>query len=188
MAHRRSSFRRVAPGQRRKKLWANLDFTQPGENIAQTVLTPPTVVAAGGSVAATFFLSSSAPAIVEATILRIRGYIDVPKTTPADPGTPNTGTVFAFGIGLITEEASQVTAAYPNPASITGAEWDGWMFLRSSSQSPLDITGTMLDVRAKRKFQSGMALVFVAGMETALVAGDIGQAFIGSFRGLFLLP
>jgi len=185
MAHRRA-FR--TSGLRRKKLWANLDFTQPGENVAISGFTPADVVAPGGSVSAIFFSANAAPAITESTILRIRGYIDVPKSTSSSIQSAASSTAFAFGIGLITDEAALVASAIPNPASITGADWDGWMFLRSSTQIPVDVQGTMLDVRAKRKFQSGMSLVFVAGMETSKVGGDVGQAFFGSFRGLFLLP
>jgi len=184
MAHRR--FVRSSSA-RRKKLWGDLNFTQAGDNVAITSLTPSNIVSPGGSIAATFFSSNAAPSVTEGTILRIRGYIDVPKST-GGLGTFGNQTVFAFGIGLVTDEASQVATAIPNPASITGSDWDGWMFLRSSSQVSVDTQGTALDVRAKRKFQSGMSLVFVAGMETNKAAGDNGQEFVGSFRGLFLLP
>jgi len=184
MAHRRA-FR--STGARRKKLWASMDFTGPTDNISITTFQPADLAGPGGSVAATFISSNAAPAITESTILRIRGYIDIPKSVP-DLFDGNDSVVFAFGIGIVTDEAAQVASAIPNPAEITGADWDGWMFLRSSTQSPVDITGTMLDVRAKRKFQSGMSLVFVAGMATGLAAGTPGLQFKGSFRGLFLLP
>ena len=188
MAHRRGSFRgrSGSDSQRRKRLWAdlNVNFDPLTEDVAMTELTPSDVVAGpGGSVAVAGFPSSGAPALLESTILRIRGYFDPPKSTSSGAGGQDS---FAFGIGLVSEDAFNA-AAVPNPASGSGLDWDGWMFLRSSTQVPLDSVGTNLDVKAMRKWESGMALVFVAGMETSRVAGLVGQKFIFSARGLFLL-
>jgi len=186
MGHRRSF--RGSNANRRKKLWANLDFIEATGDVAITDFSPPDIVGVGDSLAATFFSANQASAVVEGTLLRIRGYIDIPKSTITNIDPRVSSTVYAFGIGMVTDEAAQVADAIPNPATIIGADWDGWMFLRSSSQVSLDSVGTRLDVRAKRKFQSGTSLVFVAGLATNDPAGVVANRFLGSFRGLFLLP
>ena len=183
MAHR--NFRgRASQTNRRKRLWADLNVQSAGGDLAVMTLTPPDLVAAGSSLAVSGFPSSGAPALLEATVMRIRGYIDVPKTAVGTSGLNDD--VFAFGIGLVSEEAFEV-AAVPNPATGSGLDWDGWMFLRSSSQAALDPASTIMDVKAMRKWESGQALVFVAGMATTTVSGLIGQQIVFSARGLFLL-
>jgi len=96
--------------------------------------------------------------------------------------------VFAFGIGVMSEIAAQELAAIPNPATATGYDWDGWMFLRQSDTTAVDPAGTIVDVKAMRKWHSGDAIVFVAGMATTTGAGLSGVPFGFSLRGLFLLP
>jgi len=186
MAHRRSfRGRSTSDSQRRKKSW----FTVGGfsEDIAGFTLSPPTLASPGSSLQ---LLSTdgfgASPSILESTILRIRGFLDIPKSD-YDENAANATTVRAFGIGLVTNEAAQ-SAAVPNPATVLGAEWDGWMFLRSSTQVALDITGTLLDVKAMRKFETGMSLVFVAGAATDLPAGVIPGLYKCNPRLLFLLP
>jgi len=188
MAHR--NFRgRVSQSQRRKRLWADLNVPHPNGtgDIAGTRLDTFTTLAAGGTVVLASFPSSGAPALLESTILRIRGYVEIPKSTLSDAGAAATGTVFAFGIGLVSEDAA-TAAAVPNPATGAGGDWDGWMFLRSSTEVALDIQGTVMDIKAMRKWESGQALVFVAGMASDNLAGDASASFTYSARGLFLLP
>jgi len=187
MGHRRTfRGRGVSDSQRRKRLWADLNVPADpvNDDYAATALFPAATVAAGGSVAIAGFVSSGAPALLESTILRIRGWVDVPKTTVLVSQGANI--VFAFGIGLVSEDAF-LAGAVPNPASGAGSDWDGWMFLRSSSQSPVDVQGTMMDVKAMRKWESGQALVFVAGLFSDIAIGAQGATFKYSARGLFLL-
>jgi len=187
MAHRRSSFRGRNVPQRRKRLWADLNVASPGAtgDIAGTRLDIPGSVGPGGLLTFAAFPSSAAPGLLESTLVRIRGWVSVPKSIPS--GTANTGTVNAFGIGFVSEEAAE-GGALPNPATQQGQDWDGWMFLRSSSEVPLDAVGTMMDVKAMRKWQSGNSLVFVFGTATDNVAGDASEVLVYSARGLFLLP
>jgi len=172
-------------------MWINLDAagsqSPTTENIAGTSFLPPDIGFAGGTIDTTFITADGAAQITESTILRIRGYVSIPKSSPTT--TDDFSTVFAFGVGVVTEEAAFSGGdAIPNPATKSGASWDGWMFLRSSSEVAVDVQGTMLDIKAKRKFQSGTALIFVAGMATSKVAGETAQPFLGSLRALFLLP
>jgi len=94
---------------------------------------------------------------------------------------------FAFGIGIVSDEAAEALAV-PNPATATGYDWDGWMFLRNSNQIPVDVQGTIIDVKAMRKWKSGDSIVFVAGSSAGSGGGQVGQPFEFSLRGLFLLP
>jgi len=184
MAHRRSFRQSAQRAPRRKRLWADLNVQTLGEDMSITRLVPPTLVAAGASLQISAFASSSAPALLESTLVRLRGFVDIPKILTSATGL--TDTVFAFGIGFVSEEAA-AQVAVPNPATGSGLDWDGWMFLRSSTQVPLDITGTQMDVKAMRKWESGTSLIFVAGMSTSNAAGDSGMNFQFSARGLFLL-
>jgi len=76
----------------------------------------------------------------------------------------------------------------PNPATATGYDWDGWLFLRQSDQATVEAQATIVDVKAMRKWKSGDSIVFVAGLATNDVAGVSGPGFGFSLRGLFLLP
>jgi len=190
MAHRRGSLRGrvgISDAQRRKKAWFDLSpLPAQGEDIACGAIAPAVLVAPGQSTALLVFPSSENAALAESTLLRIRGWLEVPKTvTQASAG----GTACnAFGIGIVTDSAALVTDGVPNPATSSGASWDGWMFLRSSNQSPVDITGSIVDVKAMRKWKSGDSIVFVAGLATDNAAGASGDNFQFSLRGLFLLP
>jgi len=187
MAHRRgTSFRGrgISEAQRRKKSWFAFN-TDPGADLFKISLTPPDLVAQGESVAVAFADGVGfSPSVIESTVLRIRGMVDIPKSTVASGGL---SIVFAFGIGFVTNEAAAALAV-PNPATATGADWDGWMFLRTSTQIALDITGTMLDVKAMRKWKSGTSLVLVAGLATDLSGGAGGMDFSIQARALLLLP
>jgi len=187
LAHNRGSFRRgISESQRRKKLWVAIN-TLPiqGEDLAGSSLNPPTIVAAGSSVDILEFGTDLNPTFAESTILRIRGYISIPKSSVTQ--TAAFSDVFAFGIGIVSTTAA-LQGAVPNPAENSGASWDGWMFLRSSTELAVDVTGTMLDVKAQRKWKSGDSLVFVAGAATSNTSGLAQGFFFGGFRGLFLLP
>jgi len=191
MAHRRGfsgrGGRGISDSQRRKKTWESMDNSFLGtEDVIGTQLLPPGLIAAGESASILAFSTADNPSFAESTILRIRGYVDVPKST-TDTGVAFQ-TAFAFGIGIVTEQAADSVIGIPNPATITGQDWDGWLFLRSSNQIALDITGTMLDVKAMRKWKGGESIVLVAGFAMAKVAGDTTQPFSMSMRGLFLKP
>jgi len=189
MAHRRSfsSRGRTSETQRRKKAWLDLGgHAAAGDDLAAMRLVPPTLVAPGDSTQALVFPSQAG--LIESTILRIRGSLTVPKSTFGTSGGGAT-TIFSFGIGIVSDQAALVTDGVPNPATATGNDWDGWMFIRGGSdQAAVDVTGTIVDVKAMRKWKSGDSIVFIAGMATDVAAGMVGQAFDGSLRGLFLLP
>jgi len=127
------------------------------------------------------------PILEQSTVLRIRGSIDVQKSIWADAAGQSTG--IAFGICVMSEVAAVAVDGIPNPASQTGADWDGWMFLRSSTLDTVEFNAGNVDVKAKRKIKSGDALVYVVGMATDIVAGTAGPgAIFGTFRILLLLP
>jgi len=182
MGHRRGSFRgqRVSETQRRKRSWQAFTDTLDSWRI---VLNPPALVSAGSTLALVSFDGAGTfPGLIESTILRMRGMLDMPKSVM----TAATQTIQAFGIGFVTNEAA-LAGAVPNPATASGAEWDGWMFIRTSTQIALDIQGTVLDIKAMRKWDTGQSLVFVAGAETdSTTTGN--DLFKMSIRGLFLLP
>jgi len=117
-------------------------------------------------------------------MIRVRGWVDIPKS---DIVSGVETTIRAFGICVFPAETALVTDAVPNPATINGQDWDGWTFLRSSSQVALDITGTVVDVKAMRKIQGGDAICLVYGIATDAVGGAAGQTVIGSLRALVML-
>jgi len=189
MAHRRSfrSGRGISDSQRRKKAWIDMNAAPGfGEDIAGGSLGTATLGAPGEDVGVLVFPSSTNQAFAESTILRIRGVLNVPKSTSVNQADMTS--VFAFGIGIISEQASEVLTAIPNPATASGWDWDGWMFLRNNYTTPVDPAGEIVDVKAMRKWHSGDSIVFVAGVATSEVAGEVGQIFQFSLRGLFLLP
>ena len=175
--------RGISETQRRKKAWIDMN-TQPatGNDISGSNLFPPTLVAAGDSLSLIQFPSQAG--FQESTILRIRGSLMVPKSSYADSSNAD---AFAFGIGVVSDQAAE-NLAVPNPATATGYDWDGWLFLRQSPSAAVDVTGTIVDVKAMRKWKSGDSIVFVAGMATSSVGGLTGIAFEFTLRGLFLLP
>jgi len=76
--------------------------------------------------------------------------------------------------------------AVPNPATATGYDWDGWMFLRQGNSAALEPNAEIVDVKAMRKWKSGDSIVFVAGFSG--LGTPTNQVFPFSLRGLFLLP
>jgi len=186
MANRsRSTFRRgISETQRRKKAWIDMNVAPVfGENISGGGIRPPDLVAPGDSL--TLLQFPSQPGLLESTILRIRGILSVPKSSygRAAGGT----TSFCFGIGIVSDSAADALAV-PNPATATGYDWDGWLFLRQNVTVPVDPAGEIVDVKAMRKWKSGDSIVFVGGLATSQAAGELGLTFDFSLRGLFLLP
>jgi len=182
----RSTFRKgVSQTQRRKKAWIDMNLGPArGEDIIGSALLPPDIVAGPGESVAVLQFPSQA-GFIESTILRIRGYVDVPKSASSIGADGSSAT--AFGIGIVSDQAATALAV-PNPATATGQDWDGWMFLRSSSQIAVDINGTMLDIKSMRKWQSGDSIVVVAGAATTAAGGYSSLSVAFSLRGLFLLP
>ena len=156
-----------------------------GVDISGGNLNSPALVAPGEDLAALVFPSSINQSFAESTILRIRGSIVMPKNEGT--GVLGQNSVFAFGIGIISEQAAEVITAIPNPATATGYDWDGWLFLRSSYAAALDSNATIVDVKAMRKWHSGDSIVFVSGVASDQASEAAGQ-FLMNLRGLFLLP
>jgi len=176
--------RGISQTQRRKKMWVDLNPAAAlGSDLSSGCLLPPPIAAVGESVAVLQFPAQQG--FNESTLLRIRGTLDVPKSTP-EPGA-GSSEIAAFGIGIVSDQAAEALAV-PNPATATGYDWDGWMFLRQSTQIAVDVQGTMVDVKSMRKWESGQSIVFVAGAATDSVAGFTVSKFCFSLRGLFLLP
>jgi len=151
-------------------------------------LTTQPIVAPGDTTATLVFPSTLTSALVESTILRIRGNITVPKSDYGSGAALGVTTIRAFGIGIVSEQAASVIGAVPNPATTTGYDWDGWMFVRQGASTALEPNAEIVDIKAMRKWKSGDAIVFVAGLATDLPAGTGGADFFFSLRGLFLLP
>jgi len=181
----RSTFRRgISETQRRKKAWVGMNsLPESGADMSGGRLLPPPIVAIGDSL--TLLQFASQPGFQESTILRIRGTIEVPKSDYS--GSLGGNTITAFGIGVVSDAAAEATAV-PNPATETGYDWDGWLFLRQSTVGPLDANATIMDVKAMRKWKSGDSIIFVAGASTDNAAGYTSLAVAFSLRGLFLLP
>jgi len=160
MAHRRGGFRGrgISDSQRRKKLWSpifgpasELDLANVGDDSPTLnydvgpgpVLTSPQAQAQA-YVGTTQDFAGIDP---ESTLLRIRGSLILPKNIFGGIAGIET---FAFGIGVMETGAAQL-AAFPNPATVAGAAWDGWMFYRSINSSVVDAASTTVDVKAMRK-------------------------------------
>jgi len=178
----RSTFRRgISETQRRKKAWIDMN---PGPALgfdsSGGAIIPPDVVGGVPTVAVLAFPSQSG--FLESTILRIRGNIKIPKSTYVEGAQSK---VFAFGIGIVSDDAATALAV-PNPATATGYDWDGWMFLRQGATEALEPNAEIVDVKSMRKWKSGDSIVFVAGLSGA--SAQTGIAFEFSLRGLFLLP
>jgi len=202
MAHRRSfgRGRGISQSQRRKKLWASFNAgaqTAAGQGlVAQLTLNfvpPPIPVgsATGTSSFAGFAFDASKDREdidPESTILRIRGSLLIDKNSQIGGEFSN----FAFGIGVMETTAVQ-TPALPNPATRNGADWDGWMFYRSINTAILDAEGSIVDVKAMRKIESGYSMFFIYGQEYSSRDESVSTAEVAgsaqcSARGLFLLP
>jgi len=188
MAHRRGGFRGRSVGisqtQRRKKSWEG--FADVGSETLGNRLVPPAIVGAGSSLQVSGITSASAELIglVEGTVMRIRGSLDVPKSSIAAAAN---SLVVAFGIGFVTDEAFAVSAV-PNPATPGGADWDGWLFFRSNLQGSLDANAGVMDSKAMRKWNSGQTLALIAGQATNDVAGVPSTVVQLLVRALFLRP
>jgi len=189
MAHRRSFTRGrsgISDAQRRKKSWFGVGL-QGSNATGLAIATGNTGGVAGGSVGLGIVDADQAAltGLLEGTILRIRGSILVPKSTLSTVASSQT--TVAFGIGFVTDEAA-LAGAVPNPASENGADWDGWMFYRSSTLETVDSQGGIMDVKSMRKWNSGTSLVFVAGVETGQPGGASSFEVKILSRILFLLP
>jgi len=184
MGHRRSFRSGISQSQRRKKSWGGV-FGY-ADDLNGLFLTTPSAGGPGSSLQLFALGSDENQAVVEGTILRIRGTIEITKSILQGPTTFTTD-IHAFGIGMVTNEAAQ-NGAVPNPATATGVTSDIWMFLRTSTQIPVDIQGTIFDVKAQRKWESGMSLVFVLGSASDLPSGTSGGVVRLQSRILFLLP
>jgi len=187
MAHSsRSSFRKgISQTQRRKKAWIDMNVAAAsGSDISGGSLQPAVIPSASEESVAILQFPSQA-GFIESTLLRIRGTIDVPKSLYSIAGGEQD--VQAFGIGIVSDQAAEALAV-PNPATASGYDWDGWMFLRQSSQVAVSVDGTIMDVKSMRKWQSGDSIVFVAGAASSSVGGFTPSPISFSLRGLFLLP
>jgi len=185
MANRGRTFRGrgISETQRRKKAWVDMNtLLVQGADVSGGTLTPPDLLAVGESL--TLIQFPSQPGFAESTLLRVRGNLSVPKS---DYSAGAGGLTFAFGIGVVSDVSAEALAV-PNPATASGYDWDGWLFLRQASTTPLEPTAEIVDVKSMRKWKSGDSIVFVAGMTTLNNGGAVGQAFSFSLRGLFLLP
>jgi len=154
-----------------------------GDDISISVLSPPSLAGPGDSVALLQFPSQAG--FQESTLLRIRGSLMFPKseiTSGVDSAIS-----YAFGIGIVSDQSAEALAV-PNPATATGYDWDGWLFLRNAFSAPLEPTAEIVDVKAMRKWKSGDSIVIVAGLATNVAAGEATIPFKFSLRGLFLLP
>ncbi len=201
MAHRRGSFRRggISDSQRRKKTWSQVKVssggTQSGTSLFVTSIRMTTAATSATSGATTADLIAAIDEGIvgngdeqstlpdECTLLRARGSLLFPKNVP---GTGSlTADNYAWGFG-VTDIRSLVNGQSPGP--IVDADWDGWMFLRQSAVSPVDSEGTMVDVKAMRKIQTGDALFFAAqavnGSSAITPQGD----WQFDMRFLILLP
>jgi len=171
----------ISDSQRRKKTWTG--FAIGTTLINGFELVPATLVAAGSSLQLVQFAAVNSASLQESTLMRLRGSIQLPKS---DPGPNGVDDISAFGIAMVTDEAASV-GAVPNPATVIGADWDGWLFYRSTVSGVLDATGAIFDAKAMRKFKAGMSLIFVGGLATDSANGTAAGRFTISCRGLFLL-
>jgi len=181
MGHRRS-FRSgrsgISDAQRRKKTWSAVALQ--GFECDGLTIIPATPVIGTATLALAQIRSSVAIEFVEGTILRIRGSLDVGKTSPG----ANTE---AFGIAFVSDEAADA-GVVPNPATVAGASWDGWMFYRSNVLSAVSSDGSILDSKAMRKWDGGQSLVLVSGACTESGSPGVPVGTQISARFLFLLP
>jgi len=199
MGHRRSTFRRgISQSQRRKKSWIQVSGPAVGtDDVIGSDLTPNMNISVpAGPAASVGFPSASSAGLFsdpfsdkipeESTILRLRGSLNLPKNDVITQGTNN----YAIGIGVM-EAGAAALGAFPNPATVDGGAWDGWMFYRSQQAGSLDANAAIIDVKSMRKVQSGMAIIIVVGGVHTVTSSTSGliafQAQI-NLRALILLP
>jgi len=185
MAHRRSFRGRsgVSQSQKRKHTWQSVGSA--GAVTAGVSLVPatPGFGDPAGTIAASGISSDDAGAFLEGTIVRIRGSLALGKSTLLVAGSSSE----AFGIGFVTNEAFNASAI-PNPATAVGADWDGWLFYRSTPLDTVEANAGLVDSKAMRKWNDGMTLVLVAGAasDNASPLAPSGAQF--QARILILLP
>jgi len=185
MAHTRkfrSSFR---GGQRRKKTWVQAMATIGSGSTLQPLIVVPTVgppaVDAFARIVDIFIPGSpdNNQIPTESTVLRIRGQLNVEKSTAAG---------LTIGFGICVMDLPQVPADSDDlPGPLSSPEWDGWMFMRGPSEfAPLDVNATQYDVKAMRKVEGGQRLAFVSEVysDDGVGAGNITY----SARVLLALP
>jgi len=185
MAHRRGSFRGrgtgISESQRRKKTWSG--FALGATNFNGFAITIPATGATPDATLSLVSFSAAGTIQQESTLMRLRGSVSVPKSTP----DATTALTVAFGIAMVTDEAA-AAASVPNPATAIGADWDGWLFYRANVAAPADANATVFDAKAMRKFDGGMSLVMVGGQAVDLGAPSAPTTDILIVaRGLFLL-
>ena len=183
MAHARGrTFRRggISESQRRKKTWSGFTIGSSGFN--GFTLEVPALVAPGSVLTLVSFSAAQTTSLAESTLMRLRGSVLVPKSTPDALSDQVT---IAFGVAMVTDDAAAL-GAVPNPATILGSDWDGWLFYRANLAAPFDANATVMDAKAMRKFNGGMSLVFVGGQASDAASAE--SVSIGVIlRGLFLL-
>jgi len=200
MPHR-SSFRGrgrggISDAQRRKKSWVQVTgpavASDGSVGVVQTpqmnIDVPAGPAAAPSASSAGLFSDPTLDKVPEeSTILRIRGSVNLPKNTIGTAFVEN----FAVGIGVM-EATAAALGAFPNPASPAGGAWDGWMFYRSIQATALDANATVIDVKAMRKVQSGMAIIIVVGAYVAHTGANTSASTAFqlqiNLRALILLP
>ncbi len=203
MAHRRGfRGRGISESQRRKKTWISAKVALSAGGVAGRssfmtgleITTPSGAGAIGDTQKAGFALVSDPDLTVgeevstlpeESTVLRARGSLLFPKNEigGSDPGAQ--ATEYAFGFG-VTDVRSLVDGSFPGP--IVDSDWDGWMFLRQSTLTPVDSNATMVDVKAMRKIQTGDALFFAAEQVSGTTSISPAGLFAFDMRFLILLP
>jgi len=184
MTHSRGrTFRRggISDSQRRKKTWSG--FAEVGSLVNGFELPGATTGGAAGSALSLLQFSAANSILSESTLMRIRGSVSIPKSTPDQAGA---NFIAAFGIAMVTDEAA-TAGAVPNPADVNGASWDGWLFYRSTVLDTVETQAGVFDAKAMRKFNGGMSLVFVNGVATDSPAGVASSSVLVVCRGLFLL-
>jgi len=191
MAHRRGSFvgrGGISQSQRRKKAWGGFSVADsPTDVVTQLIelnVTLPGVSTPEEAVQGVAFTSGIPE---ESTLMRVRGSLLLTKSDFTGPLRET----FAFGIGVL-ETGAALLGSFPNPASPSGANWDGWMFYRSLTTAILDAEASIMDVKSMRKIQSGYSLVFVLGGHAMTTDDSVPSVSGGNAqiiaRGLFLLP
>jgi len=201
MAHRRGAFRGrgISQSQRRKKSWQNLAAIAADANSSASFPNNTVNFDLAAGVPGILSVEESSLAVVydpettgaglqaESTIIRIRGTLELEKNSVVTPSIITR----AFGIGVMETQAALV-GAFPNPASVLGALWDGWMFYRTIGQGALDANAGIVDVKSMRKLQSGQSLILVMGAQVTTVDDTlIGAPAISGFctlRALMMLP
>lgn len=199
MAKRTFRGRGISESQRRKKTWITVKTpvaAAAGNSLFLTVInmfTTDTAASAGAFTEQVIALiddpiagvgdeSSSLPE--ECTILRARGSLNFPKNE-IFAGQLTVDTNHVFGIG-VTDIRSLVSGSAPLP--VTDSDWDGWMFLRQSSVSPVDSEGTIVDIKSMRKIKNGDALFMAVQTVAGSAAVATGGNWTFDLRLLVLLP